>query len=323
MSFSTTTKEELARLENNRKCCLLAELAALVRMDGTLQISANQKYSLNIITENAPVARKIYNLAKGLLQLPADIVVRRKLRLKKNNSYLVKIYPHGIDDLQKLGIVNKEGEIQAGIDKNLIKKRCDQKAYLRGTFLAGGSISNPEGNYHLEIISNDEVLAGDISKLLNKFDLKAKISTRKNFYVVYLKESEHIFEFLALIGAHQALFEFENIRILKGMRNQVNRIVNCETANLSKTVDAAVRQVENIRLIDQTLGLTKLPENLQEIAFLRLEYPDFTLKELGEVLNPKVGKSGVNHRLRKIDEIAEKILTEKNKNTKKTFYRKK
>lgn len=307
MSFSTTTKEELARLEIKKSCCQLAELASLIRMDGTLQISTNQQYSLNVITENASVARRIYNLTKLLLKLPVDIVVRRKLRLKKNNSYLVKIYPQGISDLEKLGLFNQDGEIQSGIEKNLIKKKCDQKAYLRGAFLAGGSISNPEGNYHLEIISNDEILAGDISQLLNHFKLKAKLSTRKNFHVVYLKESDHIFEFLALIGAHQAVFEFENIRILKGMRNQVNRIVNCETANLNKTVDAAVRQLENIRLIEKTIGLKALPENLQEIAGLRLEFPDSSLKELGELLHPKVGKSGVNHRLRKIDEIAEKI----------------
>lgn len=308
MSFSTSTKEELARLEENKKCCELAELSALVRMDGTLQISSNQQYSLNVITESAPVARKIYNLARNLLDLPASIVVRRKLRLKKNNSYLVKIYPKGGEDLQKLGLLNIEGEILAGINKNIIKHRCDQKAYLRGAFLAGGSISNPEGgNYHLEIITNDIILAQDISKLLNKFDLKAKISTRKNFHVVYMKESEHIFEFLALIGAHQALFDFENIRIIKDMRNQVNRIVNCETANLNKTVDAAVRQLENIKLIQQTIGLKALPENLLEVANLRLQYPDSSLKELGEMMVPKVGKSGINHRLRKIDEIAEKI----------------
>jgi len=308
MSFSATTKDELARLEINNQCCELAELAALIRMDGTLQISANQQYSLNVITENASVARRTYNLAKKQLQVPVHIVVRRKLRLKKNNSYLVKIYPQGIGELQKLGLVSADGEIQAGIDKKLIKKRCDQKAYLRGAFLAGGSISNPEGNYHLEIITGDEILASDLSRLLNKFQLNAKVSMRKNFHVVYLKESDHIFEFLALIGAHQAVLEFENIRILKEMRNQVNRIVNCETANLNKTVDAAVRQLENIRLIERTIGLNALPENLQEIARLRLEYPDYSLKELGDHLQPKVGKSGVNHRLRKIDEIAERIL---------------
>jgi DNA-binding protein WhiA len=308
MSFSATTKDELARLEIDKQCCELAELSALIRMDGTLQISANQQYSLNVITENASVARRAYNLAKRQLQVPVHIVVRRKLRLKKNNSYLVKIYPQRFSDLQKLGLVSADGEIQAGIEKKLIKKQCDRKAYLRGAFLAGGSISNPEGNYHLEIIASDKVLASDLCQIFHNFGLNAKISRRKKFQVVYLKESDHIFDFLALIGAHQAVLEFENIRILKEMRNQVNRIVNCETANLNKTVDAAVRQLENIRLIERTIGLKALPENLQEIARLRLEFPDSSLKELGEHLQPKVGKSGVNHRLRKIDEIAEKIL---------------
>lgn len=306
MSFSAVTKEELARIEVPKECCNLAELAVLVRMDGTLQIS-NQKYALNVVTESAPVARKIYRLAKTVLNLPVDIVVRRKLRLKKNNSYLVKIYPKGPSDLQKLGLFDENGEILPGISERLIKHRCDQKAYLRGAFLAGGSINNPEGTYHLEIITNDEYHAEGLCKLLNRFHLGAKVSTRKNWHVVYIKESEHIVEFLGLIGAHHALLEFENVRVLKDMRNQVNRLVNCETANLNKTVDAAVRQVENIKRIASTIGLQALPDPIREIAELRLDFPDASLKELGEMLHPKVGKSGVNHRMRKIDELAEKI----------------
>lgn len=306
MSFSAVTKEELARISEQKVCCDLAELAALVRMDGTLQIS-NQFYALNVVTESAPVARKIYRLAKTILELPVDIVVRRKLRLKKNNSYLVKIYPRGLSDLQKLGLLDSKGEILPGISEELIKRRCDQKAYLRGAFLAGGSINNPEGTYHLEIITNDEHHAKALCKLLNRFHLGAKVSIRKNWNVVYLKESEHIVEFLGLIGAHHALLEFENVRVFKDMRNQVNRLVNCETANLNKTVDAAVRQVENIKKIEKTLGLQALSDPLRDIAELRLQYPDASLKELGEMLHPRVGKSGVNHRMRKIDELAEKI----------------
>lgn len=306
MSFSAVTKEELARIAEQKGCCNLAELAALVRMDGTLQIS-NNLYALNVTTESAPVARKTYRLAKNLLNLPVDIVVRRKLRLKKNNSYMVKIYPRGMVDLQRLGILDANGEIQPGIPEEIIKHRCDQKAYLRGAFLAGGSINNPEGTYHLEIITNDPLHAEALCKLLNKFRLGAKVSTRKNWHVVYIKESEHIVEFLGFIGAHHALLEFENVRVFKDMRNQVNRLVNCETANLNKTVDAAVRQVENIQRIASTIGLQALPEPLREMAKLRLQYPDSSLKELGEMLQPKVGKSGVNHRMRKIDELADKI----------------
>ena len=307
MSFSATTKEELARLSEQKSCCALAELAALVRMDGTLQISANQEYALNVVTENAVVARRIYRFAKSILGGRVDIVVRRKLRLRKNNSYLVKIYPRGVEELQRLGLLDADHQILPGIAAELVKHRCDQKAYLRGAFLAGGSINNPEGTYHLEIISSDPIHANELCRLANKFRLGAKVSTRKNWHVVYIKESEHIVEFLGLIGAHHALLEFENVRVLKGMRNQVNRLVNCETANLNKTVDAAVRQMENIELLKETIGLNALPRALQEIAELRIAYPDASLKELGEMLQPKVGKSGVNHRLRKIDEWADKI----------------
>lgn len=313
MSFSATTKEELARMSGQKSCCELAELAALVRMDGTLQISSHQEYALNVTTENAAVARRIYRLAKNVLGGQVDIVVRRKLRLRKNNSYLVKIHPHGVDDLQRLGLLDQDCQIQPGIAKELIKHRCDQKAYLRGAFLAGGSISNPEGTYHLEIITSDSYYAESVCRLINKFQLGAKVSIRKNWHVVYIKESEHIVEFLGIIGAHHALLEFENVRVLKDMRNQVNRLVNCETANLNKTVDAAVRQIENIELIANTVGITALPPALQHIAGLRREYPDASLKELGEMLQPKVGKSGVNHRLRKIDELAEKIRNHEGK----------
>lgn len=307
MSFSAITKEELARIADGKPCCDLAELGALVRMDGTLQISAHHQYALNVTTESAPAARRIYRLARKVLERQVDIVVRRKLRLRKNNSYMVKIYPRGVEDLQRLGLLDEENQILPGLDPALVKRRCDQKAYLRGAFLAGGSINNPEGTYHLEIISNDPTHAEDLCKLLNKFHLGAKVSVRKSWYVVYIKESEHIVEFLALIGAHHALLEFENVRVLKDMRNQVNRLVNCETANLNKTVDAAVRQVENIQLLERTVGLQTLPPNLKEVAELRLKYPDASLKELGEMLVPKVGKSGVNHRLRKLDEWAEQI----------------
>ncbi|CAA7599688.1 WhiA LAGLIDADG-like domain protein [Acididesulfobacillus acetoxydans] len=307
MSFSATTKEELARVTEHSPSAELAELAALVRMDGTLQISSHREYALNVTTENAAVARKVYRLAKNVLGGQVDIVVRRKLRLRKNNSYLVRIYPRGVEDLQRLGLLDEDALIQPGICGSLVRRRGDQKAYLRGAFLAGGSINNPEGTYHLEIITNDLGHAQALCGLINKFRLGAKVSARKNWHVVYIKESEHIVGFLALVGAHHALLEFENVRVFKEMRNQVNRLVNCETANLNKTVDAAVRQVDNIRLVADTVGFTSLPEALRQVAQARLEYPDASLKELGEMLRPQVGKSGVNHRLRKIDELAESI----------------
>ncbi|MGL5694944.1 MAG: DNA-binding protein WhiA, partial [Peptostreptococcaceae bacterium] len=186
-------------------------------------------------------------------------------------------------------------------------------AFLRGAFLGGGSISDPEKNYHMEFVTNNEDFANSLKDLINSLGFNSKIVSRKNNYVVYLKESEQISDLLSIIGAHHALLSLQNTKILKEMRNNVNRIVNCETANLSKTVNAAVRQVENIRFIQQTIGINSLPENLQEIAVIREEYEDMTLKELGEMLNPPIGKSGVNHRLRKIEEIANKLRENTNK----------
>ncbi|MDR1070456.1 MAG: DNA-binding protein WhiA [Gracilibacteraceae bacterium] len=304
MSFSGTAKDELARLRDEKPCCRLAEIAALIRMDGALQFGGQENWAIQVVTENAAVARKLFSLARTELERPADITIRRKMRLRKNMSYLVRVYPRDRGDLERLGILDGRGDWQTGVSRGLIKTRCDRKAYLRGAFLAGGSVNNPERDYHLEITVNNMPLAKDLQSILRGFRLKAKISARKNTYVVYIKESEHIFEFLALVGAHQALFAFEDARILKGMRNQVNRLTNCETANLDKTVSAAVRQAENIRRIAASGGLGRLPAGLREIAELRLARPDCTLKELGEMLTPPVGKSGVNHRLRRIEEIA-------------------
>lgn len=314
MSFSAVTKNELARVVDASDCCRLAELAALIKMDGSVQISGLKKLSLNIVTENAAVARKIFSLLKNLFGLSTEILVRRKVRLRKNNVYLVRIPSQpGIEQILKaLGIV--EGGFtfaEEGIRKTLIVKDCCRRAYLRGAFLGGGSVNNPEGTYHLEIITDNLQHAQDIAELMQAFDLPAKVSPRKNWYVVYLKGSEQIVECLNHMGAHSALLDFENARIYKDMRNQVNRLVNCETANLNKTVNAAVRQLENIKYLAGTIGLDKLPKPLREAAELRLKYPDVSLKELGELWDPPVGKSGVNHRMRKLERIAEDVRSRK------------
>lgn len=314
MSFSAVTKNELARVVGDSDCCRLAELAALIKMDGSIQISGQKKLSINIVTENAAVARKIFKLLKDLYGIFTEILVRRKVRLRKNNVYMVRIPPqNGIEQIfRALGIA--EGGFafsEEGIHKELIIKDCCRRAYLRGAFLGGGSVNNPEGTYHLEIITDNPHHAQDLAELMQHFGLPAKVSPRKNWYVVYLKGSEQIVECLNHMGAHSALLDFENARIYKDMRNQVNRLVNCETANLNKTVSAAVRQLENIKFLADTLGLDKLPKPLREAAELRLENPDVSLKELGELWEPPVGKSGVNHRMRKIDRLAEKLRSRK------------
>jgi DNA-binding protein WhiA len=296
MSFSHDTKNELARVDGDRTCCQLAELAAIFRMDGGVRMDARSGPSLFVASDNAAAARKVFRLFKNMFQVQAEIVIRRQNRLKKHSRYVVRIPPQA-----------KGAEILRELEGSMPRRLCCRRAYLRGSFLAGGSVNNPEGTYHLEISTRDETIARDICRVMNRCGLAAKISPRKNWFVVYLKESEQIVAFLNMIGAHSALLNFENVRIVKGMRNQVNRLVNCETANLGKVVNAALRQIEKIRLIEDTVGLGKLPPPLREMAELRLQYPETCLKELGYMMTPRVGKSGVNHRMRKLEEIASRI----------------
>jgi len=313
LSFSAATKNELARVLGRRLCCRVAELAALIRMDGSIQISGGRLISLNIVTENAAVARKIFSMVKSQFNLHTEVLVQRKTRLRKNNVYLVRIPPQqGVNMLlNRLGMIDENGRLINDVREDLLKKECCRRAYLRGVFLGGGSVNSPEGNYHLEVITDNEKHARYIGRLMQRLRLPAKESERKNWHVVYLKGSEQIVRFLNIIGAHAALLSFENARIYKDMRNQVNRLVNCETANLNKTVNASVRQLENIKLVKDTVGFEHIPVSLREVAELRVEYPDASLKELGDFMQPRLGKSGINHRLRKIEEIAEKIRSKK------------
>lgn len=308
MSFSAQTKGELARLVEPKTCCKTAELSALLRMDGSIQISGRRIY-INITNENAAVARKIFSMVRQIFGVQTEVLVQKKNKLKKNNIYLVRVPPQqmtwGI--LTSLGLLNENGHLLENVKKEFFKKECCRRAYLRGAFLGGGSVNNPEGSYHLEIITNNESHARDLMKLMRRFKLDAKINIRKNWFVVYLKESEQIVYCLNVMGAHTALLDFENKRIYKGMRNQVNRLVNCETANLNKTVNAAVQQLESIMHIKDTIGIGKLPPALRQVAEARINNPHASLRELGEMLDPKVGKSGVSHRLKKIEKLALKI----------------
>lgn len=313
MSFSSKTKGELARIYSNNYCCQLAELAALIRMSGTLQlVDGGKKLNIKLTTENAAIARKLFKLFKTLFNIHIEVMIRRNLRLRKNNHYLMVVTNKMGSSmiLEKVGILDKEADsynIHYKVPMELLEKRCCKRSYLRGAFLGGGSVSDPEKTYHLEFVSHSLIHSESLRDLINSFGLNAKIVERKGNYVIYLKEGDQVVDLLNIIGAHSALLNLENIRIYKQMRNDVNRIVNCETANLGKIVDAAIRQIDNIKYIEGTIGLEKLPANLQEIAQLRLGNPEASLKELGNMLNPPIGKSGVNHRFRKIEEIANNL----------------
>ena len=207
-------------------------------------------------------------------------------------------------------LLDEHGEVGENLNvvqNVVIPQSCCRRAFIRGAFLASGSLSDPEKFYHFEIVCATEEKAKQLQGIIATFDLEAKIVKRKRYYIVYIKEGSQIVDILNVMEAPVALMELENIRILKDMRNSVNRQVNCETANINKTVSAAVKQIEDIEYIRDTIGLENLPENLEEIARERVERPEATLKELGEALDPPVGKSGVNHRLRKLCDIAEQL----------------
>ncbi|MGM9977933.1 MAG: DNA-binding protein WhiA [Clostridium sp.] len=315
MSFSAKVKGELGRYTEMSKEEALAQISAMMKVSGTIAFNG-KGLSFKITTENPTSARLVFTLLKEHFHIHSKLMVKKSNSLKKNNIYMVVIDEEmGVRELLKETGIFKEVDggitLDYRIDEKMVETENEKRAYIRGAFLGGGSVTNPEKNYHLEFVTHSEEYAHDLCELINSCGLNSKVIQRKNSFIVYIKEGEQIVDILNIMGAHSCLLELENIRIMKEMRNNVNRLVNCETANLSKTVNAAVRQVESIKLIQSKIGLKRLPQNLREIAELRLEYPDESLKELGEMLTPPVGKSGVNHRLRKIEKIAEELRSEK------------
>lgn len=306
MSYASEVKKELTMLEvhfGNAK----AELMALIRMNGSLGIY-NHKFVLNVQTENPAIARRIYKLLKQFYDIDSELLVRRKMKLKKNNLYIVRLKTGSDHVLKDLDILDGF-QIKETVPLKFLDDDAKVRSYLRGAFLAAGSVNNPEtSRYHLEIYSLYEDHNNTICEMMNRYGLNARKTERRSGYITYLKEAEKIADFLSLIGATNSMLKFEDIRIVRDMRNSVNRIVNCETANMNKVADAARKQIENIDYIEQTVGLSKLPDKLQAVAQARKAHPEVSLKELGElVAGGPISKSGVNHRLRKINEFAQKL----------------
>ena len=306
MSYASEVKKELTMLEvhfGNAK----AELMALIRMNGSLGIY-NHKFVLNVQTENPAIARRIYKLLKQFYDIDSELLVRRKMKLKKNNLYIVRLKTGSDHILKDLDILDGF-QIKETVPLKFLDDDAKVRSYLRGAFLAAGSVNNPEtSRYHLEIYSLYEDHNNTICEMMNRYGLNARKTERRSGYITYLKEAEKIADFLSLIGATNSMLKFEDIRIVRDMRNSVNRIVNCETANMNKVADAARKQIENIDYIERTVGLNKLPDKLQAVAQARKAHPEVSLKELGElVAGGPISKSGVNHRLRKINEFAQKL----------------
>lgn len=301
MSFSGQIKEELAQVISSPRHCQLAELAVLVQFCGHIE----EDGSLLVQSENPLVIRKCFTLLKKTFKIEAVA----KSQMQTQNYRLFVTGEDAFRILEALKICDTAGHLMMRhlTDPVLIKNSCCKRAYLRGCYMAVGSMSDPYKSYHLELVCGLQAQAEQLLKILHDFSLDAKMIVRKKYHVVYMKEGENIADFLNITEAHKALMEFENTRIYKGMRNMVNRKVNCEAANITKTVNAATRQVEDIRLIREKMGLEGLPEPLRQMAYVRLENPQASLGELGKLLDPPVGKSGVNHRLRKLGELAKEL----------------
>lgn len=312
MSFSSSVKDELSRQMPGARHCQIAETAAILSLCGRVKISASDHFWIEIHTENVAVARKYFTLLKKTFNIRADVSIRSGINPGRSRTYIVAVREHeeALKVLQAVKLINSQGEIGENLSliRNVVlQNACCRRAFIRGAFLAAGSISAPEKFYHFEIVCPTEPKAEQLKNIIATFDIEAKIVPRKKYYVVYIKEGSQIVDILNVMEAPVSLMELENIRIVKEMRGSVNRQVNCETANINKTVSAAVKQIEDIRFIQSVAGLSGLPESLQEMARIRLERPEATLKELGEALEPPVGKSGVNHRLRKLSLVAEEL----------------
>lgn len=325
-SFAHQLKSELARNVLTKRCCACAELRAFLQMSGKLLIRKNTQ-GIVLQTQSAALARRLFSLFKFCFGLSPQIFFSRKKQLQKNNTFFLRImdkkeawrvlleldffafHPQsGRLILKAHSSAVSQGRFR---DSDGLTEKCCRRAYLAGAFLAGGSMSNPETVYHLEIVAPYEAYARLIIGTLAFFALPARYFRRKNDFVVYLKGGEKIGEFLRIISAANALLEFESIRVVKGIRNKTNRLVNCETANLTKTAVASWEQINNIKLLEKALGLENLTPSLAQVARLRLKYPEATLQELADAAVPVLTKSGIYHRLRRIGTLARKIRENK------------
>ena len=286
MSFSSEVKQELSGRISPARHCQLAELAAILHFCGEYGRDAEGRYAIGLQTENEMIVRKCFTLLKKTFNIDTD---------------------NWISEEKMLDLFHKIGKPEEPVSSLLLKNACCQRAFLRGAFLSVGSVSDPSKDYHLEFVCPTKEKAEQLRETCQGFEIEAKIVTRKKYQVVYIKEGSGIVDLLNVMEAHVSLMNLENLRILKEMRNSINRRVNCETANIHKTVSAASRQISDIEYLRDHYGFSRMPATLREMAQVRLENPDVPLKDLGQLLDPPVGKSGVNHRLRKLSELAESV----------------
>ncbi len=300
MSFSQEVKKEIASEIPEARHCQAAFLAGITMISAEIGRDPQGERVVLYHSENDAVIRICFTLLRKTIRISPDVQLRRG----KTPVYRLLIRGEAAEDLFRLLKLKEE---DAQISSLLYERSCCRRNLLRGAFLSGGSVSNPSGSYHMEIVCGNQHAAGELQRTAGSFGVESRIIRRKNSFVLYLKEGDDIVTMLNIMDAPGSLMDMENARILKDMRNTVNRRVNCETANIRKTVSAAVRQVNDIEYIRDKRGFGFLDDALREMAEVRLAHPDAALKELGDFLDPPVGKSGVNHRLRRLSRIADDL----------------
>lgn len=304
--FSAETKSELIQVRSERACCRKAELAGLVHSIGSIRLSRLDGLALVMQTENPAVARKVMTLTREIFGVAVEVIMEDRPRLGRRHSYRIEVAP-GEESrriLSELQIMDRRNHLDGGVAPGITRNDCDRWAFLRGAFIGAGSISDPaKSTYHLEFVSENPDFAQGLFYLLSLGHLKAKLANRKSTHIVYLKESDSIVRLLSLLGACNAVLKIEDLRVLKEMRGGVNRLVNAETANLAKAADSGAVQVKMIRDLEQKVGLWNLPDPIREFAAARLENPEISLRELGALMRPPLGKSAVNHRLIRLREL--------------------
>jgi DNA-binding protein WhiA len=307
-------KNELARAMPEKRCCQLAELAGFIRVGGTLGLAGGGGLTLTLCTENPAVARHYKKLMKEYFGTSAHLLIGEQANFRKK-GHLYELCADknaGADRiLRETGIlVTREGYdcIDDGIRDELLRTKCCRKAYLRGAFLGAGAMNDPEKGYHFEIVCGSEILAADLRRLFHSFtDIRVGVAPRRGRFTVYLKDAGRIADILNILGAHGQLLKFENVRIVKELRNRTNRISNCDNANLDKSLRAAEGQIDAIIRLRDGAGLDALPAKLRAAALLRLANPEASLSELGEMMTPPISKSSVHHRLKALENLAGKF----------------
>lgn len=312
MSFSKEVKAELQGLKH-LNCCNKAELSAMLHINGSIEKNS-EGISLVFQTTNNAVVRRFMFLAKQLYKVDLTLMQKQVSQLRKHDLFVAKISEKVDILIGDLSLINQQSILFQDVDLNIINNECCKKAYLRGAFMASGSINSPETSaYHLEIQSYSEVQAKVIESLCNEFSLKARVTKNRRGFITYIKEAEKIADFLRVIGASNSLFDFEDSRIKRDFKNSINRVINCDIANEKKAMDAANKQLEHIAIIEKKYK-ANLPKSVQEAIFLRKMYPESSLLELSyasiEHFDEQISKSALNHRFRTIKDIANKIVIE-------------